>query len=165
MEVEFELIPIKAFSGPRCGVYTVRLKGETEDVFTQFFNEHKGKSGSKFDRMLLRIKDFGKKGARASYFKPNEGAMGDCVVALWIEDLRLYCIRWGTDLVLLGGGGEKSTRTWNEDPNLSVHAELMKKVSAIIYEREQDGEVSQRLNDAGNRTFFEGNLMFLNEPE
>lgn len=165
MEVEFEVIPLEAFSGPQCGVYTVRLNGETEDEFTRFFNEHRVKSTKKLQRMLLRIKDFGRNGARASYFKPNEGAPGDGVVAMWIEDLRLYCIWWGTDLVLLGNGDLKFTKTWNEDPNLSKHVKLMMKVSAMIFEREQDGEMYQRLNDAGNMTFFEGNLKFLNEPE
>ena len=60
---------------------------------------------------LERIRTINEKtGARESFFKPNEGKPGDLVCALFDipnSNLRLYCIRFGNSLIILGGGGEK----------------------------------------------------------
>ena len=65
-----------------------------------------------------------KKAAREGYFKLHEGKPGDGIVALYDRPdsrLRLYCIRYGSVTLIVGGGGAKpkSVRAWQEVPELA----------------------------------------------
>jgi hypothetical protein len=77
-------------------------------------------------------------GAREQFFKIKEGKPGDLVCALYDEPdkhLRLYCIRFGSLAIIVGGGGPKNTRSWQDDSNLSQEVNKMIKVSKDIYQR------------------------------
>jgi hypothetical protein len=85
-------------------------------------------------------------GAREQFFKLDEGKPGDGVCALYDEDdniLRQYCIRYGSALIILGGGGPKvrQIRTWQQDDKLKKEAELMIWISKDIMKRMRDGEI------------------------
>jgi len=100
-------------------------------------------------------------GAREQFFKLHEGKPGDLVCAIYdVPDskLRLYCIRYGMDLVVLGGGGEKpkDIRAYQEDENLNQQAEIIKTISDAIYEKQRDGDI--RFTNLGKD--FEGELKF-----
>jgi len=58
----------------------------------------------------LRLKIIGNEtGARESFFKTKEGIPGDGVCTLYDtpdKKLRLYCIRYGKQLIIIGAGGQ-----------------------------------------------------------
>lgn len=50
--------------------------------------------------------------------------------------LRLYCIKWGSMCLIIGGGGKKpdDKRAWQEAPELRRINELLSKIDNYLYE-------------------------------
>lgn len=69
-----------------------------------------------------------------SFFKENEGALGDGVVAFWYKRMRMYCLRIGSACVILGDGGYKPPEisAYQEDALLNSKAQQMRKIAACI---------------------------------
>ncbi|MFB6343864.1 hypothetical protein ACE1ET_19235 [Saccharicrinis sp. FJH62] len=117
--------------------YTLRFeKDETEvDKFLNKFPE-----GCEYDEdidiLIKWIDQIGGKGALERYFRP-EGKYTDYVYAIPIEtcNLRLYVIRLSENVVILGNGGIKTTKTYNEDNELNTHVELLQEISGYIRNR------------------------------
>ena len=67
------------------------------------------------------------------YFRP-EGKMNDNVVALPIErgKLRLYCLRMSDSILIVGNGGIKDTRSYNENPELNGYVITLQKLDALL---------------------------------
>jgi len=114
--VIYEIVEIQEFSGSEAKVYSIIPKGESETLFLKFVAEYEKEFKSEIKDIAKRIYQIGHTtGARNSFFKQNEGKFGDFVCALFDspeKNLRLYCIRFGTQVVILGGGGEKTVRAW-----------------------------------------------------
>ena len=53
--------------------------------------------------------------------------------------LRLYCIRMSDSLLILGGGGEKKTRTYEEDPTLLEKVRTLQSIDKVLTDMEEDG--------------------------
>jgi hypothetical protein len=105
-------------------------------------------------------------GARANFFKLDEGKPGDGVCALYDDQdsrLRLYCIRYGSVAIILGGGGPKppGVRTWQQDGQLKTEAERMIQVSKDIIERIEAGD----LKWSADGTALLGNLKISDNEE
>lgn len=117
--------------------------------------------------MISRLKTIGHRtGAREQFFKLKEGKPGDGVCALYDKpkkNLRLYCIRYGSLLLIVGGGGlkKKSIRTLQEDEKLKKENKFLKKVSKDIQKRMKEGDI--RLSD--DYMDFDGDLKFYEEDE
>lgn len=87
-----------------------------------------------------------KTGARAEFFKEFEGGLGDGVCALYDSPgshLRLYCIRYGTGIIILGGGGHKpkTILSLQESEGLKTENYKMRRLSAMISERMKEREI------------------------
>lgn len=98
--------------------------------------------------ILERIRTINEKtGAGESFFKPNEGKPGDLVCALFDvpnSNLRLYCIRFGNSLIILGGGGEKkkTIKAFQEVDKLKEENYILREISAQIAERIKEKEIT-----------------------
>jgi hypothetical protein len=59
------------------------------------------------------------------------------------KKLRLYTIRYGSTILILGGGGVKTkeTRRWQDSPKLKAEAEMMIQISKEIFQRIKDKEI------------------------
>lgn len=70
-------------------------------------------------KIVALINKIADMGALERYFRP-EGKLKDRVCALPImqSKLRLYCLRLSDKILVLGNGGVKKTRTYNEDDTL-----------------------------------------------
>lgn len=126
-------------------VYTVVLTGDTTSMLDEFLEIYATDYPEEVNNILMRLHSIGHKvGARRQYFKENEGRYDDMVCALYDEpekQLRLYCIRIGSDFIIIGGGGPKQTRTWQEDTNLNFHVNAMMEVSEGLTERLRNHDV------------------------
>ena len=86
----------------------------------------------------MQIKTIGNKaGARENFFKINEGAFGDGICALYDipkSKLRLYCICYGSQIIVLGGGGVKkrNIKAFQEDDKLKYENYLLRNVAKVI---------------------------------
>jgi len=158
--VKFKLEKITSLSGRMASVYTVVLAGDSTSMLDEFLETYAYEYQDEVNNILMRLHAIGHKvGARLQYFKENEGRYGDLVCALYDEpekQLRLYCIRIGSDFIIVGGGGPKQTRTWQEDANLSFHVKAMMEVSAGLTDRLRSKEMawlSGGLDLGGNLDF------------
>ena len=89
---------------------------------------------------LGRIADIG---ALERFFRP-EGKMSDNVCALPVvsSKLRLYCLRLSDKILILGNGGMKRTRTYNEDDELRGYVLTLQKFDRLINEGVRDGSIT-----------------------
>ena len=76
------------------------------------------------------------------FFRP-EGKINDGVCALPISDsrLRLYCLRLSDSILILGNGGIKKTRTYNEDDVLKGYVLSLQKFERLITEGKKNGSI------------------------
>lgn len=77
------------------------------------------------------------------YFRP-EGKMGDHVVALPIEptQMRLYCLRMSDSVLIVGNGGVKKTKTYEEDESLNGYVITLQKLDKLLHHAIKDGKVT-----------------------
>ena len=158
--MNLELVKLDNFSGKEASVYTLLDTEEGETLFDKFILENKSSFKSEINNILMRLNTIGyKTGAREQYFKLKEGKLGDLVCVLKDDPdkkLRLYCIRFGKSLLILGGGGPKTTRTLQEDRKLNEENSILVDISKQIYERLKNKEIFYT-NDGMD---FEGELEF-----
>ena len=155
----FEIVKLNELSGDHCAIYSIRFIGEDDSLFEQFLSEYYTTFRNEVLDIYTRLKAIGRcVGLREGFYKANEGKPGDGVCALYDKPdahLRVYFIYYGTDLIVVGDGGEKpkNIRTWQEDPVLTDANLLMQWVSEKISEATENKDI--QITDKG----FEGNLI------
>ena len=77
-------------------------------------------------------------------FFRNEGRMNDNLCALSIDSrrLRLYCLRISDQILVVGNGGEKTTRTYQEDETLSGYVMDLQKFDELLKQAQKSGAIS-----------------------
>lgn len=160
--MEYELIKLDRLSGSETSIYTILLNDENKTLFDIFLNENKYSSIDELKNITQRLRVIGNEtGAREQYFKLKEGKPGDGVCALYDnpdKNLRLYCIRYGTLIVILGGGGSKpkNIKALQESKKLTDENYFLRQVSEHIRQKMKDKEI--RFSD--DELDFEGDLTF-----
>ncbi len=145
--MKFKVVQLSQFNGNKAGVYSVILDDEQQTLYERFLMENISAFKSEIIDVNKRIQTINRKtGAREIYFKFDEGNPGDGVCALYDEPgskLRLYCIRYGNSLIILGSGGpkSKSIRAFQEDSKLTIENYLLRRISGLITERVRNGEI------------------------
>jgi hypothetical protein len=145
--MKFRLKKERKLSGNKASIYTIYILDEEKTLFDIFLEEYNSLLKNEIKDIVLRLKAIGNKtGARDQYFKLNEGALGDGVCALYdVPDkkLRLYCIKFGTLLLIIGGGGvkPKNIRALQENPKLTQENNIVKELSKAILERIKEGTI------------------------
>lgn len=91
------------------------------------------------------------------YFRP-EGKMRDDVCALPVVSgkLRLYCLRLSDSVLIAGGGGRKTTKTYDEDSNLNGYVISLQKLDELIKVEVRKGNIvieSGAISGIDNKTF------------
>ncbi len=139
---EAELILVN--EAKNCTFYTIHFLSEDESEFEQFYNKFKDDVEFNPDLMRIvgflgRIADFG---ALERYFRP-EGKMSDHVVALPVvtSKLRLYCLRLSDKILILGNGGVKKTKAYEEDDELSGYVITLQNFDKLIKEGTESGTI------------------------
>lgn len=159
--MEYTIDIVSNLSGEACGIYTLCEKGEQKSLFNLFLEQNFIAYKSEIIDIVKRLSTIGHKtGAREQYFKLDEGKPGDGICALYDEDeskLRLYCIRFGRDIIILGGGGEKpkNIRAFQENEKLTKENYLLREASRILSEKIESKEI--KFSSDGIR--FEGDLV------
>ncbi|HVX28377.1 MAG TPA: hypothetical protein VHB70_18665 [Parafilimonas sp.] len=136
-----KLVELKQFSGEECTIYTWfddKLKFDT------FINELRETQIQKLILIAGRIKSIGQIGASANFFKLNEWAQDEKICCLYDDDIRLFCIRFKNEKILiLGGGGVKGDddRAWQDDAKLNREGNLIIEISKIINKKLENGSI------------------------
>ncbi len=159
----FEIVDLSAeFPGQGATIYSIALDDDEETLFDRFVEENENVFYNEIDFIQKRLKVIARLGARPHFFKENEGKMGagDGIVALYDEpdsNLRLYCIRFGTLVIILGGGGfkPKHISAFQEDTKLTKENYLLRELSIRINQAIREGEISLRGNHLGGELLID----------
>ena len=144
---EAELLLVNNADG--CTIYTIQFLSESDSEFERFYARFKDDAEYNPDLMKIvaLINKIADMGALERYFRP-EGKLKDGVCALPVlqSKLRLYCLRLSDKILVLGNGGVKKTRTYNEDDMLKGYVLTLQNFEKLIREGEKDGTISITTN-------------------
>lgn len=144
---EVELLLVNNADG--CTIYTIQFLSESDSEFERFYARFKDDAEYNPDlmRIVALINKIADMGALERYFRP-EGKLKDGVCALPVlqSKLRLYCLRLSDKILVLGNGGVKKTRTYNEDDTLKGYVLTLQNFEKLIREGEKDGTISITAN-------------------
>lgn len=137
MKRSFKIVPVG--SGDGGSVYTIQFDGESqsESEFDKFLkNKLVREERGAFERLVSRLGAMTNEyGFKEEQFKEKEGKKKDYVVALSECVLRLYCLRVENALLIIGNGGVKRTRTYQQDSHLKSSVEDLQMVHKCVMHR------------------------------
>lgn len=129
----------------KAGLFTICFEGESFTEFQKFIV--KGNENATLQPDLQKILNASQHMMNAMgfldrYFRP-EGKMRDRVAALPIQSskLRLYCLRLSDSVLIVGNGGSKSTKTYEEDAELNGYVIQLQKLDDLLRLAETKGEI------------------------
>lgn len=129
----------------KVSLYSISFEMDGTTEFEKFVAEFEMNAtyNRDYQRIIAALQAILRIGALERFFRP-EGGMNDSVQALPIESgkLRLYCLRLSDQIVILGNGGVKNTRTYEEDPKLYGYVLDLQKFEKILNESIAKGYVS-----------------------
>lgn len=137
-----KLEPVKA--SEIATLYTIIFENDDMSEFSKFLTRFKdnGKLQRDYQIILYALKKILENGVLERYFR-REGKYTDRVYALPIDSgkLRLYCLRLSDKILILGNGGIKATRTYNEGSELNGYVMDLQRFDALLKEAEKDGSI------------------------
>lgn len=127
-------------------VYSVQINGDSLTEFDKFVERYKNDSEVAEDlaHIMKRLEIMlCESGFMERKFRP-ESKMNDNVCALPIEKskLRLYYIRISDAIIIVGNGGKKKGRTYQEDDTLNGYILDLRKIDKVLKEALKAGIVS-----------------------
>lgn len=139
---EVELLLIN--ESENCTIYTIRFLSEDESEFEKFYSKFKDdmEYSSDLMRIIAFIDKIAERGALERFFR-QEGKFNDSICALPVVQakLRLYCLRLSNKILVLGNGGVKKSRTYNEDDTLRGYVITLQKFEKFIRDSEKNGTI------------------------
>lgn len=146
--MNYEIVELP-HSGRHAKIYTVENLDTNQTLYHEFIQSYIGNHREEIKDIINTLEEMGKtKGIAQHLIKDNEGSPGDGIVALFDNpdrNLRLYGIRFGSGIIILGGGGIKKVRAWQDDTILKAKVEELQKLSKKINQKIRDGDI--RLSD------------------
>lgn len=130
-------------SSDQVGLYSICFNnGESE--FRKFLKKFKDNAAlnKDYQSILYALDRIIAKGAFDRMFR-YEGKMNDNVVALSLDSkkLRLYCLRMSDQILIVGNGGVKETRTYDEDEELSGYVMDLQKFDELLKQAQEEGSI------------------------
>ena len=123
MNLGFRLVRLKV--GRKAKIYSIQFDGEEKHEFEKFLEKSEVQNHPDFQALRKKLKEmYNKRGLLEDYFIPEDDR---CLhpeisrIDYGTGKLRLYCIRWDDNLLIVGGGGVKpdDIRFWQEDTVLT----------------------------------------------
>lgn len=126
----------EVIEGEKVTFYSIKYDNNTENEFVNFLKNFSAiEYKDHVDVMLSAIERIGQDGALERHFR-YAGKKRDSVFEMPSHldriPLRLYCIRINEKIVIIGNGGLKNTRTYNEDPLLNDIVTRLQEVDSVI---------------------------------
>lgn len=131
--------------GEKVSLYSPRFDGEEFTEFEKFILTYKDTNRRDIEVIVHRLDIIKRDGAEDRHFR-YEGSKSDRVMALpsHIDSstLRLYCLNVLNKILILGNGGEKTTKTYEEDSNLHRCVQTLQKIDIEIKKLEKTKEIT-----------------------
>lgn len=126
-------------------LYSIKFLGEDLTEFERFLQEFRKNAelNKDYQRILYAIGRILDKGALERYFRV-EGKYSDGVCAVPLESglLRLYCLRISEQILIIGNGGVKQTRRYQDDPLLNGYVITLQNFEKLIREGIKNGWIT-----------------------
>lgn len=155
---KIELIELEEFDMSMGRIYSVAVDGADDTLYDLFLKENNANYHVELTEITSKLETMSSEtGFTDIFFKLNEGKPGDgvCAITDTKKKLRMYCIRFGNIILVLGGGGPKpkQIRAFQEDPKLLSENSLIRKVSVAMAKAikektiriEDDGRLSGKM--------------------
>lgn len=130
-------------------LYSICFDGKDISEYEAFLLKFKedAKLNEDYKKIILALEKIVAVGAFERFFRP-EGKMNDHVAALSIDSrkLRLYCLRISDQILIVGNGGVKTTRTYQENDELSGYVMDLQEFDKLLTEAQKDGSISIEKN-------------------
>lgn len=144
--------------GEGCTIYTIQFLKDMDSEFEKFVSKFKDDAefNPDFQKIIAILSKIAGEGAFERYFR-IEGTPHDRVVALPIlqSKLRLYCLRLSDKILILGNGGIKATRTYQEDPMLRGYVLTLQKFDQLLKDGVANGSIEVTENTIETDNIFE----------
>lgn len=128
----------------KVSLYSICFDGCEISEFEHFLMAFKENAtlNKDFQTILLALSKIIDQGALERFFR-IEGRMDDNLCALSIDSrkLRLYCLRISDKILIVGNGGVKTTRTYQEDETLSGYVLDLQRFDAILAKAQKKGAI------------------------
>ena len=130
-------------------LYTICFDGNAISEYESFIQRFKDDAtlNTDYKNIILALEKIVAVGALERFFRP-EGKYNDRVAALSIDSrkLRLYCLRISDQILIVGNGGRKDTRTYEESAELSGYVMDLQEFDKLLTEAQKDGSVTIEKN-------------------
>lgn len=127
-------------------LYSICFETDGDSEFEKFMQDFKDHSEYKrdYDIIILALEKIIDKGALERFFRPEGGK----VKALAIDSncLRLYCLRISDQILILGNGGIKKTRTYQQTPKLNGYVMDLRSFDNALKQAQKRGKVTIEKN-------------------
>ena len=125
--------------------YSISFQMDRTTEFERFLSkfEEEAEFNEDYQRILAALEIILDRGALERYFRP-EGSINDNLCAIPIEsgNIRLFCLRISDQILILGNGDKKTTRTYQEDRRLLGYALDLQKFDRLLKKDLEDGVVT-----------------------
>ena len=122
-------------------LYSISFEKDGTTEFEKFVSEFEmnAQYNSDYQRIIAALQVILERGALERFFRPE-----DNVHAIPIEGskLRLYCLRISEQIVILGNGGVKSTKSYQKDPKLFGYVLDLQRFEKILKKNIEKGYIS-----------------------
>ena len=139
---EVELLMVN--SSDSCTMYTIQFLADDMSEFEKFISKFRedAELNPDFQAIMRFVEQILSNGALERYFR-REGKKTDSVVALPVlkSKLRLYCLRLTDKILVLGNGGVKTSRTYQEDDTLQGYVIDLQKFERLLRQEVRSGNV------------------------
>jgi len=130
-------------------LYSICFDGKAISEYEAFLQKFKddAKLNEDYKKIILALEKIVAVGAFERFFRP-EGKMSDHVAALSIDSrkLRLYCLRISDQILIVGNGGIKTTRTYQENDELSGYVMDLQEFDKLLTEAQREGSITIEKN-------------------
>lgn len=131
--------------GDSATLYSIIFNNNEESEFSKFISKFKDCSTLRRDfyNIVRAVQLILSGGALERRFRP-EGTRSDGVCALPIESgkLRLYCLRMSDQILVIGNGGLKNVRRYQDSEELTGYVMDLQKFDVIIKDAKRSGLVT-----------------------
>ena len=124
------------------GLYSICFNDDKETEFRKFMRKFKDNAAlnKDYQAIIHALDRIIANGALERNFR-YEGKMKDDVVALSVNSrkLRLYCLRMSDQILIIGNGGVKDSRTYEESEELSGYVMDLQKFDELLKQAQEEG--------------------------
>ena len=129
----------------KVSLYSISFAMDKTTEFERFLNkfEEEASLNEDYQKILYALSIILDKGALERYFRP-EGRMNDDLCALPVESgrIRLFCLRFSNEILILGNGDIKRTSSYEEDAKLYGYTLDLQKFGRLLKKDIEDGIVT-----------------------